>query len=189
MRRFLISVALFAFALCGAGILPVSAAEAVQGLPWLGGEAPRGPVPAARQVAAAPAAKATAATPERPAKASAPASAAIPERPAEASAAIPERPAKALIVPHAGFVYSGPIAASAYRQLAGVKRHPTIEDNVVIYGGSTILGGQTVVGHDSTIGGNVWLTKSIPENSVVYHDSTTIVKKARRRDEPLDFII
>ncbi len=42
------------------------------------------------------------------------------------------------------------------------KRHPTIEDNVVIYAGATILGGDTLVGHDSVIGGNVWLTRSVP---------------------------
>lgn len=47
------------------------------------------------------------------------------------------------------------------------KRHPTIEDNVVIYAGATILGGETVVGHDSVIGGNVWLIDSIPPYSKV----------------------
>ena len=45
---------------------------------------------------------------------------------------------------------------------AATKRHPTIEDRVVIYSGATILGGQTTVGHDSVIGGNVWLTRSVP---------------------------
>ncbi len=49
------------------------------------------------------------------------------------------------------------------------KRHPTIEDNVTIYAGSTILGGETVVGHDSVIGGNVWLLRSVPPNSKIYH--------------------
>lgn len=42
------------------------------------------------------------------------------------------------------------------------KRHPTIEDNVVIYAGATILGGDTVVGNNSVIGGNVWITRSVP---------------------------
>lgn len=42
------------------------------------------------------------------------------------------------------------------------KRHPTIEDNVVIYAGATILGGETTVGHNSVIGGNVWITRSVP---------------------------
>ena len=49
----------------------------------------------------------------------------------------------------------------------GIKRHPDIEDNVIIYAGATILGGDTVIGHDSVIGGNVWLTRSIPPYSFV----------------------
>jgi serine O-acetyltransferase len=51
--------------------------------------------------------------------------------------------------------------------LRGVKRHPTIEDNVTIYAGATILGGETVIGRGSVIGGNVWLTESVPEDSRV----------------------
>lgn len=51
----------------------------------------------------------------------------------------------------------------------GIKRHPNVEDNVVIYAGATILGGDTVVGHDSEIGGNVWLMDSVPPNSRVYN--------------------
>jgi serine O-acetyltransferase len=51
--------------------------------------------------------------------------------------------------------------------LRGVKRHPTIEDNVVIYAGATILGGETTVGRGSVIGGNVWLVESVPEDSKV----------------------
>ncbi|MBT5855847.1 serine acetyltransferase [bacterium] len=47
------------------------------------------------------------------------------------------------------------------------KRHPTIEDNVTIYARTTILGGDTVVGKGSVIGGNVWLTESVPEFSKV----------------------
>ena len=46
--------------------------------------------------------------------------------------------------------------------LRGVKRHPTLEDDVTIYAGATILGGETVIGRGSVIGGNVWLTHSIP---------------------------
>ena len=42
------------------------------------------------------------------------------------------------------------------------KRHPTIEDNVVIYAGATILGGDTIIGQNSVIGGNVWITRSVP---------------------------
>ncbi len=52
------------------------------------------------------------------------------------------------------------------------KRHPTVEDNVVIYAGATILGGKTVIGHDSVIGGNVWITHSIlPHSRVMYKSS------------------
>jgi serine O-acetyltransferase len=48
------------------------------------------------------------------------------------------------------------------RMIRGKKRHPTIEDDVVIYAGTTILGGSTVIGRGSVIGGNVWLTRSVP---------------------------
>jgi len=48
------------------------------------------------------------------------------------------------------------------------KRHPTIEDGVTIYSMSTILGGDTVVGKGSIVGGNVWLTRSIPDHSKIY---------------------
>jgi serine O-acetyltransferase len=44
----------------------------------------------------------------------------------------------------------------------GMKRHPTIDDNVVIYAGATILGGNTTIGRGCVIGGNVWLTRSVP---------------------------
>jgi serine O-acetyltransferase len=53
------------------------------------------------------------------------------------------------------------------RLLRGQKRHPTIEDRVVIYAGATILGGETVIGEGSIIGGNVWLTESVPPGSRV----------------------
>lgn len=52
-------------------------------------------------------------------------------------------------------------------QMRGKKRHPTIEDNVVIYSGATILGGETVIGRDSVIGGNVWIVSSVPPRSKV----------------------
>lgn len=57
--------------------------------------------------------------------------------------------------------------------LRGVKRHPTIEDNVTIYSGATILGGETVVGEGSVVGGNVWLTHSVPPNSRVIFESSS----------------
>lgn len=62
-------------------------------------------------------------------------------------------------------------ALSVDKSLASVKRHPTVEDNVVIYANATILGGETVIGEGSVIGGNVWLTKSVPPHSTVYNES------------------
>ncbi len=60
----------------------------------------------------------------------------------------------------------------------GVKRHPNVEDNVVVYAGATILGGNTVIGHDSEIGGNVWLKDSVPPNSRVYNKPPAPVIKS-----------
>ncbi len=62
-------------------------------------------------------------------------------------------------------------ALSVAKELAKVKRHPTIEDNVVIYAGATILGGETLIGKNSMIGGSVWLTSSVAPNSRVYYQS------------------
>jgi serine O-acetyltransferase len=72
---------------------------------------------------------------------------------------------------------------------ASSKRHPTIEDNVVLYSGATILGGETVIGKGSIIGGNVWLTYSVPPNMVVYHKSEIKVKDKNPFPEPLNFVI
>lgn len=63
-------------------------------------------------------------------------------------------------------------ALSVAKGLANTKRHPTIEDGVVLYAGATVLGGNTVIGENSIIGGNVWLTRSIPANSRVYYKTT-----------------
>lgn len=60
-------------------------------------------------------------------------------------------------------------ALSVDKAMAKIKRHPTVEDHVIIYSGATILGGETIIGHNSIIGGNVWLTKSVPSSSTVYH--------------------
>jgi serine O-acetyltransferase len=54
------------------------------------------------------------------------------------------------------------------------KRHPTIEDDVVIYAGATILGGETVIGRGSVIGGNVWLTHSVPPGTRVLQESPNL---------------
>ena len=67
-------------------------------------------------------------------------------------------------------------ALSVAKAAAGTKRHPTIEDRVVIYANATVLGGDTVVGHDSVIGGNVWLTTSVGPRSFVYHTSQIRVR-------------
>jgi serine O-acetyltransferase len=51
--------------------------------------------------------------------------------------------------------------------IRGMKRHPTLEDDVVVYANATILGGETVIGHHAVIGSNVWLTHSVEPNTVV----------------------
>lgn len=68
------------------------------------------------------------------------------------------------------------------RLIRNTKRHPTIEHDVVIYSEATILGGTTVIGHDSIIGGNVWLTDSVPPFSKV---TTTSTIALRSRQEPV----
>ena len=55
------------------------------------------------------------------------------------------------------------------RLVKGIKRHPNVEDNVVIYANATILGGDTVIGKGSIIGGNVWLAHSVPPGSRVFY--------------------
>ena len=74
-------------------------------------------------------------------------------------------------------------ALSVVKAKASKKRHPTIEDHVILYAGSTILGGETVVGRNSIIGGNVWLTESIQPDSVVYHKSEIIVKNQENQQK------
>lgn len=58
-------------------------------------------------------------------------------------------------------------ALSVSKGLMNKKRHPTIEDNVTIYSNATILGGQTVIGKGCTIGGNTWVTKSVPPGTTL----------------------
>lgn len=71
-------------------------------------------------------------------------------------------------------------ALSVNKNMASVKRHPTIEDNVILYSGATILGGDTIVGQDSVIGGNVWLTRSVEPGSMVYHSPEITVKSGKQ---------
>lgn len=80
-------------------------------------------------------------------------------------------------------------ALSVDKSMSAAKRHPTIGDRVVIYSNATILGGMTVVGHDSVVGGNVWLTASVPPFSVVYHKSEVKVRSSQGDDSSTDFTI
>lgn len=68
-------------------------------------------------------------------------------------------------------------ALSVYDKKMPGKRHPTIENNVILYAQATILGGDTIIGENCIIGGNVWLTKSVAPNSKIYykqHDHVVI---------------
>jgi len=64
--------------------------------------------------------------------------------------------------------------------LRGKKRHPTIEDDVIIYSGATILGGDTVIGARSVIGGNVWITESVPPDTTVITETPRLTYKKSR---------
>ena len=68
-------------------------------------------------------------------------------------------------------------AGEEYR---GKKRHPTIEDDVIIYSGATILGGDTNIGARSVIGGNVWITESVPPDTTVVMEAPRLVYKSKR---------
>jgi len=65
-------------------------------------------------------------------------------------------------------------ALSVDKNDALVKRHPTIEDHVIMYSGATILGGDTIIGHHSIIGGNVWITQSVPAYSKIYYQAKVV---------------
>ena len=80
-------------------------------------------------------------------------------------------------------------ALSVSKAEAGTKRHPTIGDRVVIYANATVLGGETVVGEDSIVGGNVWLTNSVPPRSIVFHTSQVRIRSAAEGFEDSDFVI
>lgn len=80
-------------------------------------------------------------------------------------------------------------ALSVEKNLAQKKRHPTIEDDVVIYAQAVILGGKTVIGRNSIIGGNAWLTDSVPSGSVVYHKSEVRVRINTDLSNVIDFSI
>lgn len=80
-------------------------------------------------------------------------------------------------------------ALTVEKSHADKKRHPTIEDGVVIYAGATILGGQTTVGHDSIIAGNAFLTQSIPPHSVVTRQNEVRARRGLGGEELLDYVI
>ncbi|MGD0037595.1 MAG: serine acetyltransferase [Bacteroidota bacterium] len=71
-------------------------------------------------------------------------------------------------------------ALSVEKKFAKSKRHPTIEDDVVIYAQAIILGGETIIGRNSVIGGNVWLTASVPPFSSVYQESKVTVRRRKK---------
>jgi serine O-acetyltransferase len=68
-------------------------------------------------------------------------------------------------------------AGEEYR---GKKRHPTIEDDVIVYSGATILGGDTRIGARSVIGGNVWITESVPADTTVVMEAPRLIYKSKR---------
>lgn len=81
-------------------------------------------------------------------------------------------------------------ALSVDKSMSSLKRHPTIEDDCVLYSNATILGGDTVIGAGSIIGGNVWMTKSVPPHSLVYHKSEVkFDKKYFKNEEELTYEI
>ena len=88
-------------------------------------------------------------------------------------------------------IYQGVTLGALFvkKSMAKQKRHPTIEDNVIIYARSTILGGDTLIGHDSVIGGNVWLTESIPPHSVVYQKHHVMVRDSKEISDPDNWVI
>ena len=88
----------------------------------------------------------------------------------------------------------GAVAPDFGQALRGRKRHPTIEDDVTIYAGATILGGETTIGRGSVIGGNVFITQSVPPQNRVSVEAPKLKYRERRRpnkpvDEFLDFQI
>lgn len=88
-------------------------------------------------------------------------------------------------------IYQGVTLGALYveKKLSDVKRHPTVEDNVVIYANATILGGKTVVGHDSVIGGGAWLTRSVVPYSLVSNSIDVKIRMVRDFSSPYDFVI
>jgi serine O-acetyltransferase len=80
---------------------------------------------------------------------------------------------------------------STGRVVKGTKRHPNLEDRVTIYANATILGGDTTIGAGSTIAASVFLTHSVPPDSIVFHEEAElkVVQKKKKDSEPIDFVI
>jgi len=70
------------------------------------------------------------------------------------------------------------------RPVKGVKRHPQLDDHVIVYPGATILGGDTVIGRNSVVGSNVWLMESMPPNTIAYYqgDQASIIRPRKSRE-------
>lgn len=77
----------------------------------------------------------------------------------------------------------GALSTRAGQLLRGVKRHPTIEDNVVVYSGASILGGETVIGEGVVIGSNVFITSSVPSGTKVSMKSPELVYKGSSKPQ------
>ena len=80
-------------------------------------------------------------------------------------------------------------ALQVAKEFANIKRHPTIEDNVIIYSGATILGGDTVIGKNTVIGGNVWLTESVLSHSLVFAKHEIKIRDNKEYVQAIDFVI
>lgn len=81
-------------------------------------------------------------------------------------------------------------ASSVSKEKAGKKRHPTLEDKVIVYSGTTILGGNTRIGHHSIVGGNVWLTHSVaPYSLVINRSEVHLIDKNPESGNVPDFVI
>lgn len=76
----------------------------------------------------------------------------------------------------------GALSTQKGQELSGVKRHPTIEDNVVIYANTTVLGGETVIGRNSVVAGNSFVTESIPPDTKVSAYLPELQYKRRKND-------
>jgi serine O-acetyltransferase len=76
----------------------------------------------------------------------------------------------------------GARSTSGGQKLRGKQRHPTIEDDVTVYPGATILGGDTRIGARSVIGGNVWLTQSVPPDSLVTFHAPELLIRSRQNE-------